>query len=119
MKYLIESQIESYLRPNKSIEQFIDKTKFNDYEILKWVAIERERNLYSLILHEVFNDSAEGVESIYDFSYVEPDDIHGKVIFESKELNKVLEFAELNFKANNNKYLTFGFLNEEINNITK
>jgi len=114
MKYLIESQIKSYLRSNKSIEQFISKTKISEFDVFKWIAIERNENSYSLVLHEVFDDRQEGIESIYDFSYVQPDDIYGKIITESEDIYDILNSAKKILNADKNKYLTFGFMDQEI-----
>ncbi|MCO4294134.1 hypothetical protein NF867_14820 [Solitalea sp. MAHUQ-68] len=115
MKYLLESQLSSYLRPDKTIEQFIGRIEFPEYSGFRWISIDRDKDEFKLIVHEVFDDSNE-IESIYNFSYIEPDDLYGKEIQTFDSLDDALETAERLYSASRNRYLTFGFLDEELNN---
>jgi len=63
MKFLLENQINPYLRIDKSIEQFIERVETSDYSIIRWVAIVRTKDNYELIIHEVFDERGE-VETI-------------------------------------------------------
>ncbi|PWS31577.1 hypothetical protein [Pedobacter paludis] len=111
MKYLLESQISSNFGPGKSIEQYVDRIEQADYSILRWVAIERTKDIYTLVIHEVFDERNE-VQSIYDFTYLEPDDMHGKRIANFESLKDAFEMAEKEFGTTPDKYLTCGFLNK-------
>lgn len=112
MKYLLPSQLDTSVRPNHPIEQFISVFEENGYKALRWISIEKSKDRFELVLHEVFDDSTDGIESIYDYSYVEPDDIHGRSVFASISLLEILEYAIDQYGATNNKYLNFGFLDE-------
>jgi hypothetical protein len=122
MKYLLENQLQAYLRVDSSIEQFIGQISIEDHTCLRWIHISRTKSSYELRVHEVFDDRDVGVESIYDFSYYEPDDLYGKEIGSFDLLENALETAEQIYNADKNKYLTFGYMDEalkdfEINNI--
>jgi hypothetical protein len=111
MKFLLENQISSFLKVDKSIEQYIDKIEHTNYSGFRWIGIERTKDNYTLVVHKVFDDSSE-MESIYDYSYIEPDDIYGNRIQEFTSLTDALEMAEKLFGATTDKYLPFGFLDE-------
>ena len=113
MKFLLEEQISSFLRPDKSIEQYIGKNDHGDYSTIRWIGIGRTKDSYTIVFHEVF-DEADEIESIYDFPYVEPDDMYEKEIEEFDSIQDALEFAENNYGAKIDKYLPFGFLDEYI-----
>lgn len=115
MKYILPSQFDTSVRPDKPIEQFITTYEVNGYKAIRWISIDQEKDKFQLSLHEVFDDSAEGIDSIYNFSYVEPDDIHGKLVFESTIFSDVLEHANQQYGANNERYLNFGLLDELLN----
>ncbi|MCR9171393.1 MAG: hypothetical protein NXI10_02805 [bacterium] len=114
MNHLLESQIKPHLHHSKEIEQFLGKTVIGDYEVLRWISIVYNKDNYKLLVHEVFDDRDEGIESIYDFSYFTPDDQFGRQLFISTDLNEVLEFAVESFGVDNSKYSLFGNLDANL-----
>lgn len=114
MKYLLANQLQAYLRVDNAIEQFIGQIRFEEHTCLRWIDISRAKSSYELRVHEVFDDRDVGVKSIYDFSYCEPDDLYGKEIGSFDFLEDALETAEKIFKAEKNKYLAFGHMNEAL-----
>ena len=121
MKYLLENQLQAYLRVDNSIEQFIGPIRIEEHTCLRWIHISRTKSSYELRVHEVFDDRDVGVKSIYDFSYYEPDDIYGKEIGSFDLLENALDTAEQIYNAEKGKYLPFGHMDEalkifEINN---
>jgi hypothetical protein len=119
MKYLLENQIKGCLRPNKSIEQIIGKFEVGKHLAIRYISIVKEKDKYCLMLHDIFDDRDEGIEDIYEFSYVEPDDMYGKEIKESSSLEEILIFAQEEYDSSNERYLTLGFLNEDLENINE
>jgi hypothetical protein len=109
MKFLLETQIDAFLRPGKSIEQFIGNIEDIDYAGFRWIAVERKKDRYRLVVHEVFDDR-ERVQSIYDFSYIEPDNIYGKLVQEFDNVQDALTAAMTLFGARTDKYLPFDYL---------
>jgi hypothetical protein len=65
---------------------------------------ERKKDHYRIVVHEVFNDR-EQVQSIYNFSYIEPDDMYGKLVQEFDNVLDVLSAAKTLFGAGTDKYL--------------
>ncbi len=112
MKYLLPSQLNNSIRPDKPIEQLITTFEANGRKAIRWISIDIEKDNFELSVHEVFNDSSEGIDSIYNYSYIEPDDLHGRLVFESTVLSDVLEHAYEQYGANQEKYLSFGLLDE-------
>ena len=68
MKYLLPSQLDTSVRTDKPIEQLITTFEVHGHEAIRWISIHREKDNFELSLHEVFDDSTEGIDSIYDFS---------------------------------------------------
>ena len=112
MKYLLPSQLETALRIDHPIEQLIGTFEIDSHKALRWISIDKSKTGYELTLHEMFDDSDEGIASFYDFSYVEPDDIYGRAVFTSESLTETLTFAEKEFRATQGHYLNFGLLDE-------
>ena len=109
MKFLLEVRIAAFLRPEKSIEQYIGKIEGIGYGGFRWIAVVREKDRYKLVVHEVF-DEREQVQSIYNFSYIEPDDMDGKLVHEFHNIQDALIAAKTLFGAETDKYLPFGYL---------
>ncbi|RZJ64484.1 MAG: hypothetical protein EOO47_26975 [Flavobacterium sp.] len=111
MKFLQEEQLKSMVQPEKSIEQFVGRIEHPDYNGFRWIEIRKSKNIYTLVLHEVFDDSEE-IEDFYEFSYIEPDDIYGKEIQNFQSINEALSAASGLYHADLNKYLPPSYLNE-------
>ncbi|PZX49836.1 hypothetical protein [Algoriphagus chordae] len=112
MKNLDIFQIKAQLNRGKSIEQFLGTGNSGEREILKWIEIRPEKYSFTLVYHEVYNDSDEGIESVYNYSYVMPDDLYGKNITESKSVEEILNKAQSIF--GNGNFYNEGFLDEII-----
>lgn len=112
MNRLLEDQIKPYLHQSKGIEQLLGKSQLNDHDVFRWIEISYDKRTYTLFLHEVFDDREEGLESIYDFSYCNPDEQFGKELLTSNVLDEILEYACETFGANKSNYTLPGNLNE-------
>lgn len=112
MRYLNELEIKSALNRGKSVEQFLRKKRIDNFDAIEWIEIRSKKHNFQLIYHLVFDEFDEDIESVYDFSYVEPDDIYGKIVFENDNIDKVFEFADKKYDSNLSNYFTEGFLNQ-------
>ena len=110
MNYLLESQISAYLNQEKPIEQLIGFFESDGHKCLRWIEIQKDGKDFILALHDVFDDSNEGLESIYDYSYVESDDLYGKGVLKSADLTLTLKEAEKLFKTSNDRYMPSNYL---------
>lgn len=112
--YLKRNQLDVYLHKGKAIEQWIGKAKVEGYVTLKWIAVEFDNNNgYNVYYHEVFDEFDEGVDSIYNFSYVEPDDIYGVSIKKFKDLDLALKYLDENFGLKDNLFVLEGGIDYE------
>ncbi|GAA3642659.1 hypothetical protein [Flavivirga jejuensis] len=114
MRFLSIGEIISALNRGKGIEQFLGKIKNDNYDTFEWIEINKTKSNFLLSYHLVFDESDEGIESIYSYSYVEPDDIYGKKVFESDNIQDILKFANDNYNADNSKYQNEQYLDELI-----
>lgn len=120
MKYLTEEQLLDLLQLGKTVETFVGKDDVNGHRTLQWLGIEKgreKREYYYVVLHHVFDDRQDGVESTYDFSYVEPDDLHGKVLLESESFSNAIQYVKAKFSLSLSRFVSEGFLDELINEL--
>lgn len=114
--YIEKTEISTYIQKGKAIEIWFGFGVENEFETCKWLTIEYDSNedqKYSIVYHEVFNDEDEGVESIYDYSYVEPDDIYGEIIFKSDTLDLVIKELEERYSLNLNNLVLEGNMHQQ------
>ncbi|MCH7415701.1 hypothetical protein MM213_19530 [Belliella sp. R4-6] len=118
MKYLTEDQILDSLSRGKTVEAIIGKYEINGYPTIQWLAIEKGRDkkhMYYVVFHHVFDEKSEGLDSIYDFSYVEPDDMYGKIVSEFESYNDALQFSNQKFSESLSQFVSEGYIDELIN----
>ncbi|MCH6199768.1 hypothetical protein MMU07_09260 [Aquiflexum sp. LQ15W] len=114
MNYLDFEQIKPMINKGKTIEQFIGFTKSDDFSTLKWISLYLNEEEYCVDFHEVFDDRKEGIENIYDFPYVEPDDMYGKRMHQTVDFESLTEWIFNHFSVSRDRFLPFDFLNEEL-----
>ncbi len=117
MNYLPQSQVIAFCNAGKTIEQFVRTGWEDEFRTFEWLTIEKDRALYILTFHCVFDDRDESCEDIYHFSYVEPDDLHGIELLLSNNIEEILEFAKTKYNTKDDKYLPFGYLNDVIQSL--
>jgi hypothetical protein len=111
---LKESEILPYINKGKVIEQFLGEFYQGEYRCLRYVSVQKEKDSYFGLIFEVFDESNEGVDSIYDYSSVEPDDLFGVEIGTFETLTETLESIRGKFNLHSDRYLISGHLDEEI-----
>jgi hypothetical protein len=116
MNYLNYGLIKPMVNKGKTIEQYLGSFKHETYNTIKWISIYLDRNEYCLDFHEVFDEREEEIESVYSFSYVEPDNMDGERIYQTKEFEVLMEWLFINYTINKDKFLPFDYLNEELKN---
>lgn len=114
MRYLGESELLPYLHAGKIIEQYLGVYYHEDFRCLRYVSFGMNKTGYYGLLFELFDDSGEGLESIYDYSSVEPDNLSGIEFGPFESFMNVLDAIRDVVKLDSNKYLISGQLDEEI-----
>jgi hypothetical protein len=117
MNYLDFEQIKPMINKGKTIEQFLGFTKSDNFTTIRWISLYIDKDEYCLDFHEVFDERKEGGENIYDFSYVEPDDIYGKRMYQTNELETLIDWIFENYSIKRDKFLPFDYLNEELKKV--
>ena len=116
MIYLNESDIEPYLNAGKEIEQYLGEFLISDHRCFRYLVLGKEKSGYYGLLFEKFDDSNEGLDSIYDFSSVEPDELYGRELGAFETLDLLIEQINKAILLDPTKYLLSGHLNQIINN---
>ncbi|APU98558.1 hypothetical protein BV902_21290 [Sphingobacterium sp. B29] len=113
IQYLTDDQIRTRLKLGKSVEQWLGDDQEDDYIILKWLRIDREKDKsFSVVYFESFDEGNEDFMDIYAFSLVDSDEPFGVInIFPS--IADALEFARFTYKASSDKYVPAGIIQEE------
>jgi hypothetical protein len=117
MKYLTEDQLFATLSRGKTVEALVGKFEVDGYPTIQWLAIEKgreEKNMYYVIFHHVFDEKSDGLDSIYDFSYVEPDDLYGNIVSEFESYIDAIQFSNQKFSVPLNKFVSEGYIDELI-----
>ncbi|SHH75468.1 hypothetical protein SAMN04488109_5161 [Chryseolinea serpens] len=111
--YLENSQLITYLRLGKTIEQWLGTTKEQEETIIKWLSIASEKDgTYRVTYHEVFDEGSEDLLDIYDFSVPDPDLEFGESdSFATYE--EALEFSRQKYGCRDDKFVTAGQIQEE------
>jgi hypothetical protein len=115
MIYLTEDQQLATLSRGKTVEALVGKSEVNGFPTIQWLAIENgreEKHMYYVIFHHVFDEKSEGIDSIYDFSYVEPDDLYGKIVSEFESYIDAIQFSNKNFSVPLNQFVSEGYIVE-------
>lgn len=114
MDYLDKTQLKAYCNAGKVIEFWLGIEYLDEYKTYKWMSLEKYNKKYYILLHHVFDEADEGLDSIYDYSYVEPDDIDGKDIFENESFTDIIHFLESNNNIPNNRFMLSGNMDKEM-----
>lgn len=119
MKYLQFDQAKTYLKLGKSIEQWIGAEKKDDYVILKWVTIAKERDsLYTVGYIECFDEGSEDYLDIYEFSAVDPDEPFG-LFNQFPSLIDAITFSLDTYSLSKDRFLVSGMIQDEYLNYLK
>lgn len=112
-KYLTEEQLVSNLNIGKSVEQWLSFEMNDDYTVVRWIRIDKEKNgIFSLSYFETFDEGSEDFYDVYEFSPVDPDVLWGKIdSFDSVEA--ILKFAADEYDAQIDKYVNAGLIQNE------
>lgn len=113
MNYLTLEDIKTYIDRGKEIDCFIGFSKFEGYPTIVWYSIAKNKNEYIISKHEVFDEAGE-IDSVYDFTYVDPDEMYGSEKKRTTNFNDIIYFLKENAT---NKFSLFGNLDEVIESI--
>ncbi|TLX76541.1 hypothetical protein E9993_06535 [Labilibacter sediminis] len=114
MNYIDFGLIRAMLNKGKTIEQLLGYSKNENYSTVEWISIYLDKGEFCIDYHHVFDEREKGVENIYDFSYVEPDDMYGKRMHQTKDFESLMAWTFKNFKILSERFLPFDYLNDEL-----
>lgn len=114
MRYLNESEIAPLLNTGKVVEQFIGVFYHQNFKCYRYFSLEKDRHGFHLLVFEKFDESDEGLTSIYDFSSLDPDQLYGKEHDPFPSLNAALLFLENEYEISHDKFLLAGQLDQLI-----
>jgi len=117
MQYLNQSEILPYINAGKEIEQFLGEFFIDNFRCFSYVTLGQTKEGYYALIFEKFDDSDEGLTSLYDYSSIEPDNLYGKEIGPSKSFEEIIEKLNREVKLDSEKYLISGYLDEEIKTV--
>lgn len=112
-RYLKEEQLKANLSLGKAVEQWLTYIKEQDYVILKWLRIDKEKNgTYTVAYFESFDEGNSDFLDVYEFSLLDPDEPFG-TISTFNSIEDALEFSKVTYNAADSKYVTAGMIQEE------
>ena len=114
MRYLEENEIDPYISAGKIIEQYLGTFELDDLLCHRFVSIGKSKYGYYGFIIEVFDESKDGVDSIYYFSSVNPDYPEGIEYGPMDSLTELLELINKKILLSCDKYLLSGFLDNII-----
>lgn len=112
-KCLSDTQLKENLKLGKPLEQWISSQKKEDYIIIKWLRLDKEKgNTFNVAYFEVFDEGNENYLDIYEFSPLDPDYPYGIIdMFDSVE--SAIDFAVNSYGASLDKFVSAGIIQEE------
>lgn len=114
-RYLIPEQLKTNLSLGKAVEQWLGHQQGDGYVILKYIAVEKERNgEYSLLYIEHIDEGNKDFLDIYDFSYINPDE--PAVINAFDSIEETLDFALNTYGASPDQYVPAGMIQDDYAN---
>ncbi len=113
IKYLSEPQLRTHLQIGKPVEQWISHSEVEDYIILKWLRIDKDKSgKYNVCYFESFDEGGLDFLEVYAFSAVDPDEPYG-IITSLASIEDALDFAVRVYNATNDKFVPAGMIQEE------
>ncbi len=112
VKYLLKGQVDQQLAAGRVIEQWLGHSNHEDYRIIKWLRIDKEKSSEcSVTYFESFDEGNNDFLDVYEFSPLDPDKPYGEIsTFETKEM--ALECAANNYGADIEKYVGDGLIQD-------
>ncbi len=92
MRYLNENEIEPYINAGKVIEQYLGTFKSDGFLCHKFVSIGKTKEGYYCFESEVFDEKEDGIDSIYHYSSIDPDNPEGVEYGPKDSLSKLLTY---------------------------
>ena len=111
--YLNKEELLTRLKLGKPVEQWIGTVDEDDYVILKWLSVEKDRNDgYCVSYFEVYDDGNEDYLDIYEFSALDPDEPDGLTTsFPTPEL--ALGHCILQYDCSYENFVSGGMIQKE------
>ncbi|BDC99472.1 hypothetical protein [Persicobacter psychrovividus] len=114
MRYLLIDEVIAQLNRGRQVEQYLGEYYSDEFRCHRYLTIEKGKDEYTGLVFEVFDERNEGVESIYHFSSVEPDEMYGVEIGGFEKLDDLLDALKEKFEILENKFLNSGYLDSQL-----
>jgi hypothetical protein len=114
MNYLERQQLQSLTSSGSVIEYWLGSELYDNFVTFKWLAIEKTEEGYVVLFHHVFDDSDDGLDSIYHFSHVEPDDLYGLRLLLTPDFEYAIDFLNKKYDLDESKFLLSGGMDDEM-----
>jgi hypothetical protein len=111
--YLSVSELVARVHLRKDVEQWLSYTQETEYAYIRWLVIGRDKNLFSVIYHESFDEGNEDVYDVYEFSVLDPEDTPYGVSHEFNSIEDAVAFAIKTYGASADKFVAAGMIQEE------
>lgn len=113
MRYLDQQQINTNGSLGKPLEQWLGIREEDDYTVLKWIIIEKEKDgSYSVVYKESLDEGDEDFTDIYEFSALDPDEAFG-VINSFTTFQEALYFSIKEYGAKMDRFVNSGVIQDE------
>lgn len=111
--YLNREELLAQLKLGKPVEQWIGTVDEDDFVILKWLRVEKDRNDgYSVSYFEVYDDGHEDYLDIYEFNALDPDGPSGLTTsFPTPEL--AIGHCIVQYDCTYDRFVSNGMIQEE------
>lgn len=109
-------QLKTYLSIGKEIEYWLGKSSNDSFKTYTWLTLnfDKKENKFELYFHEVFDDKNDGIDDIYEYSYVEPDSLNGEEILITESFDELWNFMIKKYYVIEDQFLIQGNLNSFI-----
>ena len=107
-RHLTQSQIESALKRNKSVECFLGATAEGQ---ISWLSLTPNFGAYELWRFDAFDDGSEDYLDVYSFEMVEPDFLDPLRVFDG--VSEALAYAEENHSADKSRWVNEALVQDE------
>ncbi len=113
MLHLKIEQLRTNLSLGKTVEQWLGYEDQDNYTVLRWISIEKERDgTFSVAFIECFDEGNEGFTDVYEFSLLDPDEPEG-VLRTFDTFDEAIDFSVAEYGAKSDNFVSQGMIQDE------
>jgi hypothetical protein len=112
-KYLSTEQLHASLSIGKAVEQWLNYTQNEQYNIIRWLRIDKESNGgYTVAYFESFDEGCTAVLDLYAFSSVDPDEPYG-ILQTFETISEAVNYCITSYHASAENFVAAGMIQHE------